>query len=124
MRLFVYGTLRNGEYANDLLLGDNTKMVADTACVFDYGLFDAGSPAAVRKQYAFVCGEVWDVDDRRMPQINRYEGGGYKQVPVVAKDNEDKLYNCMMYMYKYDTFLHPRSFIPDGDWVKYRKNVR
>ena len=72
MRLFVYGTLRRDEPAHALLAGAASLGVAATEPAFT--LFDMGEyPAIVEGGSTAVLGELYDVDDALLVELDRYE---------------------------------------------------
>lgn len=61
MKLFVYGTLKKGQYNHHLLM--DSKYLYDTV-IKGFTLYDVGYgyPFAVKKEGSFITGEVYEVD--------------------------------------------------------------
>jgi gamma-glutamylcyclotransferase (GGCT)/AIG2-like uncharacterized protein YtfP len=72
MRLFVYGTLRRGEPGHGLLRAAPLLAEAITAPVFT--LLDMGEyPAIVEGGTTAVAGELYDVNEALLLELDRYE---------------------------------------------------
>jgi gamma-glutamylcyclotransferase (GGCT)/AIG2-like uncharacterized protein YtfP len=84
--IFVYGTLKRGGSNNHYFAGQTFVGEARTAP--GYSLFElAGYPGMVPQadDTAGVLGEVWAIDDARLPQLDELEGtdeGLYRRAPV------------------------------------------
>lgn len=73
--VFVYGTLKRGWPANQLLAGQ--EFVGPACTESRYRLFDQGSyPCLVEDRHSglAVRGELWRVDEMVLPQLDAYEG--------------------------------------------------
>lgn len=72
MKLFVYGSLRRGEPAHHLLAGATFIALAQTEPRFT--LVDMGDyPALVEGGHTAVVGEIYDVDESRLADLDAYE---------------------------------------------------
>ncbi len=72
-RLFVYGTLRAGQPAHNLLAGQ--PFLAHTRTVTGYALLDLGDyPAMISADEGTVVGEVYDIDADTLKKLDAYEG--------------------------------------------------
>lgn len=76
VRLFVYGSLRRGGSAHALLEGARFLGAARTAPGFE--LWDCGEyPGIGRGGPAQVVGELYEVPDAQMAELDEYEGPLY-----------------------------------------------
>lgn len=77
--VFVYGTLKTG-YGNNRLLHNSLK-VADATTVDPFWLVDCGFPYMLEKhnegQPKPVMGELWEVDDITLQNLDHLEGVDY-----------------------------------------------
>jgi gamma-glutamylcyclotransferase (GGCT)/AIG2-like uncharacterized protein YtfP len=72
MKLFVYGTLRHAQPAHGMLRG--AKLVARARTDPHYTLVDMGGyPAMVEGGTTCVSGEIYEVDDALIPDLDAYE---------------------------------------------------
>lgn len=73
VKVFVYGTLKKGFSANDMLEGE---LVEADVVVKGYKMFSNGSfPMIVKgdKKHS-VTGEVWSIKDSKLQELDWYEG--------------------------------------------------
>jgi gamma-glutamylaminecyclotransferase len=90
MRLFVYGTLLSGGPSHYRLRGSPLLGVNRTEP--RYALVSLGSyPALLEGGTTSVIGEVYEVDDRILPAIDRFEGHPllYQRKSVELVDGTD-----------------------------------
>jgi len=72
MRLFVYGTLRHGEPGHALLRG--AALLGKARTEPEFTLLDLGEyPAIVAGGRTAVAGELYEVDDALLLELDRYE---------------------------------------------------
>jgi len=72
MKLFVYGTLRRGEPGHALLCGG--KLLGEATTEPEFTLLDMGEwPAVVAGGRSAVVGELYEVDDGLLLELDRYE---------------------------------------------------
>src|SRR4051812_31813997 len=72
MRLFVYGTLRRGGAAHELL--GNARLIDSVWTEPRYTLLDMGGyPALVEQGTGSVRGEIYEFDAARLQELDRYE---------------------------------------------------
>lgn len=86
-KVFVYGTLMSGQSANHLLAD---AVYVGKYILRDYAMYNLGSyPGIQPKLGESVYGEVYDIKDELIPNLDRYEGEGslYMRMPV-------KVHNC------------------------------
>jgi len=82
MKLFVYGTLKKGEYNHKCL--ENSTYV-DDAMLEGYTLYDTGYgyPAAVEKKSSRIMGEVYELSKEDYKYIRSMElGAGYSEIDL------------------------------------------
>ena len=97
MKLFVYGTLKKGEYNHSYL--KHSKYI-DEAMLSGYTLYNTGYgyPAAVEKEGGHITGEVYEVSDQEYKYIRSMElGAGY---------NEEDLGDFIIYTYPKERIKH------------------
>lgn|SRR5690348_4803270 len=77
MKVFVYGTLKQG-YGNNRLL-DKAKFV-ENAVIPGFKLYDSGFPVAAPDEFSAVSGEIWDISgdhqERTLFNLDSLEGEG------------------------------------------------
>ena len=82
MKIFVYGTLKQGEY-NHKCLKNSTYI--DDAMLKGFTLYDTGYgyPAAVEEEYSCITGEVYEVSEQDYKYIRSMElGAGYDEIDL------------------------------------------
>ncbi len=89
-KLFTYGTLMKGQCRHHVL--QDAKYLGD-AVLRDYCLLELGSyPGAIRKERFNVYGEVYEIPEKLVPELDRIEGEGYlyerKTVDVTMDDGK------------------------------------
>jgi gamma-glutamylcyclotransferase (GGCT)/AIG2-like uncharacterized protein YtfP len=83
--IFVYGTLKKGEF-NHFMLKKDSKFVGN--CEIDgYTLYDTGRgyPAAVKSENDKIEGELYEVSEENFERITRMELGANYTIDVVDK---------------------------------------
>lgn len=111
--VFVYGTLRMGEY-NSPLLGD-ARLIGDFKSAAKYTMYDinGGFPAIIGGGSTQIVGEVYEVDDATLARLDRLEGhpNFYRRDPIDVEGFEGEVIAYFM----------PRAadypVITSGDWV-------
>lgn len=107
-RVFAYGTLR------ELAKNDEATHELWGFGMFDYGKFPYVVP---RNSVVPVQGNVIEVDDSQLAELDRYEGverGLYTRERVAVKEKSTRA-NIMCFVYVATDKLHPRR-IESGDW--------
>jgi len=121
--LFVYGTLRRGEFYHGLL--GASRLVASPAWVRGV-LADTGRGyPAMRDGEGEVCGEIYAVDDETLSRIDKledYYGPGdprnlYERVTRRARTGRGET-DVLVYV---SGRFADAPVIPSGDWVRYRE---
>jgi len=82
MKLFVYGTLKRGEYNHHCL--SNSTYISD-AKVEGFTLYDTGYgyPAAVEKEHSCITGEIYETSKEDFRCIRSMEfGAGYDSIDL------------------------------------------
>ena len=112
-KLFVYGTLRSNERANELL-GPQAKFVCQSRTQPLYSLYQIDwYPGLVEGGQTEVIGEVWEIDSSEWRRIDEYEG-----VPDDYRREEIELADGMMaFAYIFIGPIDSAGLIPGGDWV-------
>ena len=98
-KVFVYGTLMQGERASGMLAGSTFKgeFILD-----DYALYDLGPfPGIKERPGEAVWGELYDVQDSIIPILDSYEGEGEldKRVIVSVRNDTSTIDNVYVYVY-------------------------
>ena len=111
MKLFVYGTLRRGERAHRLLGG--APLVAHGRTEPRFRLVDMGGyPALVEGGATAVAGEIYDVADARVPELDRFE-----EVPELYQRVLLPIGDYVAWAYVLPAALAgERPELPHGDW--------
>ena len=114
MKLIVYGTLKKGFHANNLL-GDS-KYLGSFREELPYQMFDLGSfPALVASETtAPISFEMYKVDKKTMETLDRYEGypNLYTKDIVLVHGME-----ATIYVMKDNVFRNKKP-MEDGNWTK------
>jgi len=111
-RLFVYGTLRTGEPNHRLLEGAEHVGPARTEARFR--MVDLGAyPAIVADGATSIEGELYDVDDSLLAQLDRFEGHPrfYARSAVAIEGGAD----AQAYLLRAAQVVG-RPLIPSGSW--------
>lgn len=125
-RLFVYGSLRRGEYnharVNTWVAGEKLTHIANGwiqgAALYNLGAYPAIKAASGSSR---VIGEVYDVPRRLFSHINSMEvGAGYESRPVqvVGHNNIADMGETPIeaLAYFYTGQVNPKTRIHSGDW--------
>ncbi len=105
MRVFIYGTLKRGHRADHRLEGQIFVARAETA--YRYRLVDAGGFPGLVAGNLRVRGELWDLTEDCLRELDDYEGvaeGNYERVPIELSDGS----RVGAYLY-----LLPTATLPD-----------
>jgi gamma-glutamylcyclotransferase (GGCT)/AIG2-like uncharacterized protein YtfP len=90
-RLFVYGSLRSGEENHALLRG--ARFLGSARTLPRYELLDLGGVAGLlARGAASVVGELYEVADALLPELDAFEGAEYARRPVALEDGEAQTY--------------------------------
>ena len=111
--LFVYGTLRRNENANDLLGMDATFLKA-TETLPSYTLYQIDwYPGIVEGGDTAIVGEIWSISEREWSRLDEYEGvpEDYKREMIELADGS----NAYAYIFIGD--LVGAIQIKSGDWM-------
>ena len=100
MKVFVYGTLKNG-YGNNRLLSDCDLL--SVAYLANHKLLHAGFPVLVPEEGSRVRGEVWEVPEKIKDQVVERldwlenEGNMYDRITITVNDGETE-HECYTYL--------------------------
>jgi gamma-glutamylaminecyclotransferase len=113
--IFVYGTLREGQWNHHLL--DSSKFLGMAKTKMRYALYGSGVPFLSRADsVSHVKGEVYAVDDATLRRLDQLEGhpDAYKreQAEVVLQDGTE----LIAWIYFYDTA--EGNLIESGDFLQ------
>ena len=114
MRVFVYGTLRDGEGNHRLL--ENSEFLRDEVLI-GFDMFNVGGFPAVIEGDGYVVGEVYEVDEQTLKSLHRLEGymeDNPDNSMYIPKDVDTDVDSIMIYLWNYKTEGLPP--IKSGDW--------
>ncbi|NPE27940.1 gamma-glutamylcyclotransferase [Methanococcoides sp. SA1] len=112
--LFVYGTLKRG-YVNHHLL-ERSTFVLETCTEKKFQILDMGDFPAVVKDVpvSTIDGELFNVDDGTLSDIDAFEGKWFERGEVVLQDSSI----AWMYYLSEDVSHEGCSSIASGTWLK------
>jgi gamma-glutamylaminecyclotransferase len=113
MKMFVYGTLRQGQTAHHLLAG--ARLIATAWTEPEYTLLDMGTfPALVSGGETAVLGEIYEVDADVLATLDRYEDAPhlYRRVLVAIEGHE-----AFVYLLRAENGAN-RPKLWHGDWCR------
>lgn len=113
--IFVYGTLRRGEYNNCLL--DEAKFQGTYETEPEYELRNFGHfPGLMLNGSTSVRGEVYKVDERTLEELDYHEGHPtfYCRMPITLKSHRDKVEAYVIT--NHPSYRDELPIIPSGDW--------
>lgn len=108
--VFVYGTLKSGGMVRGLDGFPGASIVGKAKTTYpDYNMLDLGSFPAVVKGTKHIQGEVWEVDDQTMEELDMIEG--YPDFYKRVKTETDKGRAWMYYLESdsYQSLTYPES---------------
>lgn len=113
--VFVYGTLRQGQWNHHFL--DSSKFIGMAKTKQEYALYGSGVPFLSRRRAVVqVTGEVYAVDDPTLQRLDELEGHPHAyrrdQAEVVLETGTE----LMAWIYFYDTARG--DLIESGDFLK------
>jgi len=118
--VFVYGTLRRGTARAMTIRFPNSKFIADARVIGS--LYDLGAYPGLllNESNSLVLGEVYEVDDEILNELDDFEASSYyrrKQVEISLGTDRR-----LGWTYEPDPeFYSPRTLITSGDWIEYAK---
>ena len=114
--IFVYGTLRLGEWNHRLLASAESRGAARAPgfLLHDLGGCPAAVPCASNVRHSSVAGEVYAVDAPTLARVDRLEGhpDAWRRVPVTLENGTV----AWIYTMRPDQVSWAR-LIPGGDWT-------
>jgi gamma-glutamylcyclotransferase (GGCT)/AIG2-like uncharacterized protein YtfP len=114
MKLFVYGTLRSDQPAHGLLRG--AKLVARVRTEPQFTLVDmmAGYPAMLEGGTTCIVGEIYELDEAALGELDRYEEAPelYERVARTIAGHDVWVYLLP------ERHAVGRPRIAGGDWCK------
>lgn len=113
--VFVYGTLKSG-YPADWLMKRNGVLLGNAQArgtLFNLGPF----PGYRREGEYQVKGELWEVSEQGVSQLDRYEGEGslYDRVEVEVQTDNGK--NQNVFIYEIREAGEEDEVISSGEWT-------
>ncbi|CAG9620361.1 gamma-glutamylcyclotransferase [Sutcliffiella rhizosphaerae] len=122
MKVFVYGTLRNGEKNARIL--KHARLLAEQSWTDDGSLYDTGYgyPAFAADKSGTVYGELYEVNEEELVKLDlleEYEQGRvnnlYERVTQTIHTDKGSI-SAYVYIGRKDLF---KRRIPTGDWKEY-----
>ena len=118
--VFVYGTLRFGSARAMSLRFRNSKFIADTKVrgkLYDLGAYPG---VLLDDSDSLVIGEVYEVDDEILDQLDEFEASSdYWRKPVEVSLGT---HQTTCWLYEPNPAIHSsRTLITSGDWIEYAK---
>jgi gamma-glutamylcyclotransferase (GGCT)/AIG2-like uncharacterized protein YtfP len=116
--VFVYGTLRRGSARSMSIRFPNSKFIADakvTGRLYDLGAYPG---LLVDESNALVVGEVYEVDDETLNELDDFEASSdyWRKQVEISLGTHQKL--CWTYEPNSE-FYASRTLITSGDWIEY-----
>ena len=118
--VFVYGTLRRGGAGAMSIRFPDSKFISDAEVSGQ--LYDLGAHPGllVGESHASVVGEVYEVDDETLNELDDFEASSHYRRRRVEISPGARGRVC--WTYEPDTeFYSPRTLITSGDWVEYAR---
>ena len=118
-RVFVYGSLRRGQGNHAVLAGATflgTARIAPEFTLYDLGPF----PALVLDGRRAVVGEIYEVDEMLLQQLDRFEGCPRLYQRQLIRLSDGALAHA--YVQRIDQ-VRGRAEVPSGDWVERSKEL-
>ena len=118
--VFVYGTLRRGSAGAMSTTFPNSEFIADakvSGSLYDLGAFPG---FLLNESTLTVIGEVYEVDDEILTELDDYEASSHycrKQVEISLGTHRRM---CWIYEPNPEFYSH-RTLITSGDWIEYAK---
>jgi gamma-glutamylcyclotransferase (GGCT)/AIG2-like uncharacterized protein YtfP len=118
--VFVYGTLRRGGAGAMSIRFPDSKFIADakvSGSLYDLGAYPG---LLVNESNSLVTGEVYEVDDGILNELDDFEASSnyWRKQVEISLDTHRKV--CWTYEPKPE-FYAPRTLITSGDWIEYAK---
>lgn len=115
MYIFVYGTLKKGEPNHYLLSG--SEFICPTETKEKYTMLDMGRfPGVLKEDFSdrsvSIKGEIYDVDEKTLRNLDTYEGDWYFREEVELKAEITAL---MYFLRKIPPLEY--EIVPDGNWT-------
>lgn len=118
--VFVYGTLRRGGAGAMSIRFPNSKFIAEakvSGSLYDLGAYPG---LLLNEADSLVTGEVYEVDDETLNQLDEFEAASHylrKQVEI-SLDTQKRI--CWVYEPDPE-FYSLRKLITSGNWNEYAK---
>jgi gamma-glutamylcyclotransferase (GGCT)/AIG2-like uncharacterized protein YtfP len=120
--VFVYGTLRRGDAGAMSTRFPGSKFIAGakvSGSLYDLGAYPG---LLLNESNSLVTGEVYEVDDETLNELDDFEASSYywrKQVEISFGDHSR---TCWIYVPEdKPEFYSQRTLITSGDWMEYAK---
>ena len=112
-RVFVYGTLRRGGSNNFRM--DGCKWLGPAGVNAHLYEVDWYPGLVLDEDAAEVVGDLYEVPNEKMPELDKFEGSEYRRVRAMVQTAEDTAMSAWIWEWNRSTEgLEP---IPDGDWL-------
>lgn len=121
-KVFVYGSLKKG-FGNHPLIDNPTTRLLGEYFLDGAEMFSLGSFPGVIRGEGRVTGELYEVDDSTLRDLDRLEGHPtfYERMPMMVTSG-DTNERCEGYIYRGD--VSRLTAIEDGEWTHDKINRR
>jgi gamma-glutamylcyclotransferase (GGCT)/AIG2-like uncharacterized protein YtfP len=118
--VFVYGTLRRGGAGAMSIRFPTSRFIADAKV--SGSLYDLGAYPGVllNESNSLVIGEVYEVDDEILIELDDYESSSHYRRKQVEISLGTQRRMCWIYEPNPEFYSH-RKLITSGDWIEYAK---
>lgn len=118
-RLFVYGTLRDGQSARRML-DDYVRGSQPARCRGTMYAFPSGYPGVVLDGETMLAGELILLDDldKALPLLDAYEGDDFTRI-LCDVEGGSGFERAWIYVLSDQEQIAAGTCIPGGDWLAY-----
>jgi len=116
-RIFVYGTLRMGQCRNHVL--SDSEYLGGARTKPEFTMWDLGPyPAVTNFGADSIAGEVYEVDERTLAELDRIEGHPrlYRRTDIELADGQPV--QTYLYACEQGTLAYSNR-VPSGDWCQH-----
>lgn len=112
-KLFVYGTLRTSERANDLL-GEDAQLLRPAKTLPIYSLYQIDwYPGLVENGRTAVVGELWEINSSEWSRLDEYEGVPEDYIRKIIELSDGSHAQAYIFIGPIGT----AKLIAEGDWL-------
>lgn len=113
-KVFVYGTLKQGQFFHSRLLGDSARSLGNGFADLDFSLYVDAFPMLVRESSdQSVKGELYEIPSELLSKIDGIEGPGRDLISVL--DDGGNRHNAWAYLFPV-TAKQKRGAVKEYEW--------